>query len=333
MRETATGIEYIGVYVDDIIHATSSKESHKTLHEYCTKFFPTTTQGELTWILGMEIKRDRATRTLTLNQTQATLTFLDSCGMRTASPLPTPMEANWQYGDEPPVSDQKLHSEYRSQVGSISYLSQCTRPDITFAVSKLCRHLHNPNQACFSALGHLIRYLAGTPTHGISYSFQTTTQLRLECYADSSYGGEHCAQAKSHHGYLIYFAGGIIDWSSNLQNTIALSSAEAEFICAFHASRSIIYYRQLLEEFGIVQTEPTVLWEDNQACIAQSKNPVNHKRCKHILIKYHYLRTLASQGHLRLQYIDTKHQLADVLTKPLPNVDFRRLIPSLVTPV
>ena len=170
-------------------------------------------------------------------------------------------------------------------------------------------------------------------TLGIRYHFGEKTALRLEAYADASYGGEDDAQAKSHHGYLICFAGGIIDWSSNLQNTIALSSAESEHIAAFHASRSVAYYRQLLEELGHLQGEATILWEDNQACIAQSKNPVNHKRCKHILIKYHYLRHLTASNIIRLEYIVTKNQLADALTKPLPPADFLRLVPFLVTPV
>ena len=161
--------------------------------------------------------------------------------MRDVKPLPTPMEPQWNYGDEPPVTDLKLHTEFRSKVGSLSYLSQCTRPDIAFAVNKLCRHLHNPNKHCFRALNHLIHYIAGTPTLGIRYHFGEKTALRLEAYADSSYGGEDDDQAKSHHGYLIYFAGGLIDWSSNLQSTIALSSAEAEHIAAFHASRSVFY--------------------------------------------------------------------------------------------
>ena len=334
MRNTPKfGVEYIGVYVDDIIHITAGSTGHVAFHKYCESHFPTTTQGELKWILGMEIKRDRNTRTLTLNQTQAIITFLDSCNMRDVKPLPTPMDAQWQYGDEPPVTDVALHTEFRSKVGSLSYFSQCTRPDIAFAVNKLCRHLHNPNKHCFRALNHLIHYMAGTPTLGIRYHFGESTALRLEAYADSSYGGEDDDLAKSHHGYLIYFAGGIIDWSSNLQNTIALSSAEAEHIAAFHCSRSVLYYRQLLEEFGHHQGEPTILWEDNQACIAQSKNPVNHKRCKHILIKYHYLRHLTASNIVRLEYIVTKNQLADALTKPLPPVDFLRLVPFLVTHV
>ena len=113
MRQTAKyGTEYVGIYVDDIIHLAQSDAAHKTLHKYCEKFFPTTTQGELTWILGMEIKRDRTTRTLSINQTQATINFLDSCDMREVNPLPTPMDSQWKYGDEPPVFDYDLHSEH-----------------------------------------------------------------------------------------------------------------------------------------------------------------------------------------------------------------------------
>ena len=332
MRNTRKfGLEYIGVYVDDIIHITSTLQQHTDFHKYCLKSFPTTSQGELTWILGMEIRRDRSTRTLSLNQTQAILTFLDSCDMRNVKPLATPMDSQWKYGDEPPTIDEKLKTEYRSKVGSLSYLSQCTRPDIAYAINTLCRHLHNPNKHCFKALNHLIHYLAGTPTSGLRFHFGESTALRLEAYADASYGGEDSIQAKSQHGYLIYFAGGLIDWSSNLQSTVALSSAESEHIAAFHCSRAVVYYRQLLEEFGHIQGEPTILWEDNQACIAQSKNPVHHKRCKHILIKYHYLRQLTANKIVRLEYIVTKNQLADALTKPLPNVDFSRLVPFLVT--
>ena len=179
---------------------------------------------------------------------------------------------------------------------------------------------------------HLIQYLATYPTLGLVYNFGESSTLRLEAYADASFGNEDVAGARSHHGYVIYFAGGIIDWSSNLQSTVALSTSEAEFIAAFHASRTVSYYRQLLEELGHAQGEPTIIWEDNTACIAQSKNPVNHKRCKHILIKFHYLRNMVESNIVQLQYVVTRDQIADILTKPLLPKDFSRLVPFLVQP-
>ena len=193
--------------------------------------------------------------------------------------------------------------------------------------------MHEPNAACFSAVERLIRYLRDTPQLGLRYvAPPQDSPLTLELYADASYGSEDAIQARSHHGYFVYFGGSLIDWNSTLQNTIALSSAESEFIAAYHAARTAVYFRQFLEELDLRQPSATVIWEDNTACISQSKNPVNHKRCKHILLKYHYLRYLNDSGAVRLQYVTTKDQVADVLTKPLPPHDFQRFVPSLVSP-
>ena len=214
------------------------------------------------------------------------------------------------------------------------FFANCTRPDISYAVNSLCRHLHRPNAACFSAVERLIRYLRDTPDLGLLYvAPDPDTPLSLEVYADASYGGEHANQARSQHGYLVYFGGNLIDWNSTLQNTVAVSSAEAEFIAAYHAARTTAYFRQLLDELDLHQTRPTIIWEDNTACISQSRNPVNHKRCKHILLKYHYLRVLNDLGIIRLEYISTTAQLADALTKPLAPQDFLRLRTSYVAPI
>jgi hypothetical protein len=267
--------------------------------------------------------------------------------MTAVKPLPTPMDAQWKYGNEPAVSDPDKHKMFRSRVGSLSYYSQCTRPDISFAVNCLCRHLHDPNPACFRALNHLIHYIAGTPHLGIKYQIGDSSTLRLEeyfptsptgkdpslsAYSDASWGGEDCDSAKSQSGYIVYFGGGPIDWKSHLQPVIAQSSTESEQVAAHETARSVFYFRQLLEEFGKTQTGTTVIWEDNQGCIAQSKNPVNSSRSKHILLKYHYLRDLTESGIVRLQYIPTTDQIADIFTKPLPPKQFINLSRFLVHP-
>jgi len=115
----------------------------------------------------------------------------------------------------------------------------------------------------------------------------------------------------------VYLGGGPIDWSSTLQTVTALSSAEAEFIAAFSVSRNIAYFRELLTELTIVSDNATIVWEDNMACIAMSKNPINHKHNKHILRKYHYLRDLVESGIVHLEYLATADQIADLLTKPV----------------
>jgi hypothetical protein len=333
-RTSKRGYEIIGLYVDDIIHACNNSQIHKDFLKACNTQFPTTSQGELTWILQMHITRDKSTKTLGLDQTQSILDYIDTLdlphGYKSYS---TPMDDQWNYGDDPVISDKRLHTDYRSQCGSLMYLSMCTRPDITFATHRLCQHLHNPNKQCFKALNRLNCYLASQPHLGLQYIFPSDGTLRLEAYADSSYGNTIEYKARSQSGSVIYFGGGPIDWTSSLQSVVALSTAEAEFIAAFHTSRTIHHFRQFLDELMFRQTDTTVIWEDNQACIAMSKNPVHSKRNKHMLIKYYYIRDLVEQGVVRLEYIETGDQVADILTKATTAKVFTKLVRYIVRPV
>ena len=193
--------------------------------------------------------------------------------------------------------------------------------------------MSNPNQSCLNALRRLIRYLRGTIDLGIIYKCSDSKTLRLECYADSSWGGAEDVQCRSLSGYVCYFGGGPISWGSNLQTVIAQSSAEAELIAAFTASTAVVYHRSFLEELGEAQTGATVIWEDNTSCIAMSRNPVNHKRNRHIQLKYHYVRALNEDNTIRLEYCITTDMIADLLTKPLSRRLFEKLRDYLVLPV
>ena len=234
---------------------------------------------------------------------------------------------------------------YQSQVGSLNYFAQNTRPDLSYAVGVLCRHLQNPNENCFIALKHVNSYLAHTPHLGLVYHSNNKDTLRLEHYtteappspaltafSDSSWGGEHIDKAKSTTGNLVYFGGALIAWQSTLQKVVAQSLTEAEHIAAYEVARTLVHYRQFLDEIGLRQSKSSVIYEDNTACIAQSKNPVNTHRVRHMLLKYHYLRDLVDQGVAHLEYIKTKDQIADILTKPLAAKDFQRFLFHLVRP-
>ncbi|EKU23370.1 gag-pol polyprotein, partial [Nannochloropsis gaditana CCMP526] len=78
-----------------------------------------------------------------------------------------------------------------------------------------------------------------------------------------------------------------IDWRAKQQEVVALSSAESELISACSATQTAIYIRQLLMDLGFKQDKPTMIMEDNQACIAMSNNPITHKRTKHIDVRFY----------------------------------------------
>jgi hypothetical protein len=283
-------------------------------------------------------------------QTQAIQDYLETWNLTQSSIRESPMVANWQYGTEEAITDAKRIKEYRSQIGSLNYFHSCTRPEIGFAVSNLCRFLNKPNEACFRALKHLNCYMAHTPHLGLVYHSTNTTKLRLEhyvtefnlpngsiktptllAYSDSSYGGADVDKAKSTSGSLFYLSGALIDWKSGLQSTIAQSSAEAEGNAAFDTARTCIYLRQFLEELGMKQHGPTIIKEDNTAAIARSKNAgVHSRKTRHILLKYHYMTEIADQEQCQLEYVKTQDQVADILTKALNIPTFTHLRPFLV---
>ena len=144
---------------------------------------------------------------------------------------------------------------------------------------------------------------------------------------DAAYANLEQSRCTSGYGFLLGSA--LISWQSSKQSVCAQSAAEAaEYYAAVAASNEFLRLKQLLSDLGFPQ-KTVILHEDNQACIYLSKNPEDHKRTKHIQVKFHVLRDYVRRGELLLQYCPTKSQLADLLTKPLPGHRLRALLPSL----
>ena len=99
--------------------------------------------------------------------------------------------------------------------------------------------------------------------------------------------------------------GGAVSWRSKKQSSVALSTAEAEYIALASTAQEAVWLRQLTTELGSGSTEATTIFEDNQAAISMSKNPQYHGRAKHISIKYHFIRGQANNGTVTLKYRPT----------------------------
>ena len=120
-------------------------------------------------------------------------------------------------------------------------------------------------------------------------------------------------------------SGGAVSWISQKQATVALSTAEAEYIALGSATQEAIWLCRLMTDLNINQAKPMVIREDNQGAIAMAKNPVGHKRTKHIDIKHHFIREAIHAGTIVLEYCQTNQMIADILTKPLPRTQFENL--------
>jgi hypothetical protein len=207
---------------------------------------------------------------------------------------------------------------YKQIIGSLMYLTN-TRPDICFAMNTLSQFLVEPKRVHLVAAKHVMRYLKGMIDYGLSYDGDHN--FTLSGYTDLDWA-RSIADRKSTSGCCFSLGSAMISWKSRKQSSIALSTAEAEFIATCSASCEAIWLQKLLTGLFDLEMEATTILCDNQSCIKMTENPVFHDRLKHIEIRYHYIRDMVQRRALKLLYVSTDEQVADVLTKPLSGVKF-----------
>ena len=184
------------------------------------------------------------------------------------------------------------------------------------------------------AVKRIVKYLLDTKDKGLT--FKPNLSHGLECFVDADFAGgwkdgdqDSPESVLSRSGFVIMFAGCPITWSSKLQTEIALSTTESEYIALSSAMREVIPFLNLMQEtdnlFGLQSVKPIfrcTVWEDNESTIKVAKSPKFTPRTKHIAIKYHHFRRFVDDGTIVIRSIDTKEQIADMLTKPLSERDF-----------
>ena len=314
------------LYVDDLILAGSSRKLIDQFKRAISERFNMKDLGALRWVLGMEVRRDLAARTLELSQTAYVDQVLERYGMAKCQEVGTPAEGTLT---RLPKGEGSANHEYMSVVGSLLYAAEVSRPDIAYPVRVLGRHLQASGREHMTAAKRVLRYLKGTRELGIVYGGSGANSLKMVGYSDADWAGDKETR-RSTTAYVFMLAGGCVSWGSKLQPTVALSSAEAEYMAACSAAQEAIHLRRLMESLGFQQDEATTIHEDNQGCIAMSENPVQHQRTKHIDIRYHFVRERVESGDIKLTYVGTEHQLADLLTKPLNRERVQKLRASVM---
>jgi hypothetical protein len=206
--------------------------------------------------------------------------------------------------------------EYATRIGELLYAAHVTRPDILYATTTLAQFTSNPAKEHWTALKRVFRYLKGTINHVLTYKGDGDPTPELIRFTDSDWALN--AHRKSISGYAFMLGGGVVAWSSKKQSRTALSTAEAEYVAATHAVKQLLWHKNLLKELDVPQAETSILQSDNQAAIAISHNPQFHARTKHIDIDLHFLRDYVESGDLKLTYVPSEENLADIFTKALP---------------
>jgi transposase InsO family protein len=305
---------YLIVYVDDILIIAKRLTTVEYVKDQLTSTFEARDLGEANYFLGMSLIRDRGSRTLKLRQERLMSELITKYGMDDAKPKTMPISTSVHLSkDDGEPLDKELYP-YSGLVGSLMYLSVCTRPDISQAVGALARYMANPTTAHWQAAKGVVRYLSTTKDFGIVYG--GSKELCAVGYSDADYAGDADTR-RSTTGYVFILNGGAISWTSRRQATVAASTTEAEYMAAAAAIKEALWIRQLLRSLN-VPADTICMLADNQSAIKLLKNPVFSMRSKHIDVAYHFAREHVALKHVEFEYIDTANMVADMLTKAVP---------------
>jgi len=247
----------------------------------------------------------------------------------------------------------KMKFNYRQALGEVLYAMVTCRPDISIAVTKLSQYSQNPAEIHYVALKNIFRYLRNTKDDGLVFWRKTKLNMNLiafktlpkmysdpeiqkellidktsnsdlgtmTAFVDSDWAGD-TQHRKSITGLAVMFAGSVIAYKSKIQQTIALSSTEAEFVAACEAGKMILYLRTILEEMNIDQNEATILYEDNQGALMMANAQQPTRRTRHIETATFTLQDWVARDLLNLEFVASTKNKSDGMTKPLARILF-----------
>jgi hypothetical protein len=344
---TQNGITcYVVVYVDDLIITAPTLILVNQFKKHMCDSYRMKDLGPLTYFLGMQIHTDRESGTTTLCQTkyindlEKTFRVVEP---KTHKSTIIPLHPNTQLSRSTntkevtdPTEETQISSgqeafahkakkakkstlvnpiQYRELIGSLMYLMVCTRVDIAFHVSYLARFLNCFDDSHFKAAMQVLRYVIATKHLKITYL--RDSPILPFGYSDSDWASD-VETRKSTTGYVFIMAGGAVSWKSKLQPTVALSSADAEYMALSASTQESLYLRMLCTELQMVTLDhPTVIHADSESAIAMARNPTTSAANKHIALRHHFTRDHINNGDIVLAYIPTEDNAADLLTKPL----------------
>jgi hypothetical protein len=318
------------VFVDDcLVFSRHKQKVDDFITQLRKKNFILTDEGDIRQYLGIDVTHHR-NGTIELRQPFLIETlikdFEEDVGVLNSCREPvTPKQSMTSEGDA-----RKWYFSYPSYIGRLNFLSGSTRPNIAYATHRCARFSKDPRQCHENALKKIVRYLKKTADKGMIITPDRTKGL--ECYVDASFCEgwtpevtDDPTNCYSRTGYVILLFGCPIIWVSKLQTKITLSTTESEYVALSQAMRDVI---PLLEVLNHIQRaiavdieRPVVrctVFEDNQGALELAIAPKMRPRTRHIAVKYHHFREHVERGLIKIVYVDTKGQLADMFTKALP---------------
>lgn len=312
---------FLLLYVDDILYFGNDKEDMCKLRNVLCKTFKMKELGNVSKFLGIDVKQDLNKGITVISQKDYLRKLLSQYNILDGKTLKLPIDKNYNFHILKRDSSEsiEIESKCRRLVGSLMYAAMGTRPDICSVVNILSRYQSCASELLYKLLLNVLRYVNGTIDLCLVYYRECNEDVL--CYVDSDWGGAD--DRKSTSGCIFKVFGCSVIWYSRKQPTVALSSTEAEYVALCLATSEACWLKEIMLTFGFEVN--IIVYEDNQSTIKMAQMATGNSRVKHLEIKQSFIKEKLENKVIDLKYINTSDQLADIFTKALGGIMFRKL--------
>ncbi|KAI3656369.1 hypothetical protein MP638_000785 [Amoeboaphelidium occidentale] len=332
-------------YVDDLLIMGPERNIIEDIKKKFAEEFKTTDLGELKFITGKRVIRNRESKQLKIIQDAYIDKVLRKFDMHNAKSINTPGEHGYRLSKAlSPKNDIEANMmasvPYKAVVGSIGWLAKETRPDLSFSFCQVSKYMANPGAVHWSLARRILRYIKGTSTKGLTYD--GNHNFTPICYADADFANDSDTR-RSQSGYIILMCGLKLNEPTTIyqdnMGTIAIAKNPEHHQKTKHIDIKYYFVREAVQN-GIIKLKycetrsmladmmttfiPRNLLLHHRKLIglvgvdSSAKNPEHHQKTKHIDIKYYFVREAVQNGIIKLKYCETRSMLADMMTKFIP---------------
>jgi hypothetical protein len=325
-RHTSDGQVYLIVYVDDCFVLGDKRAVKQALAEI-EKHFAITRSETIEDFIGCRIEKEN--KSILLSQPDLIKKMMKKFGDKTRdmkdyeTPAPSGSHIIRCQDDEAKLNDDE-QAEFRSGVGSLLYLLKHSRPDLSNSVRELSKVMDGANKAHQKALFRAIKFVEQTQERKLVLSPSCESlNWEIKAYSDSDFAGDSDTR-KSVSGYIIYLNGAAIAWRSKGQKSVSLSSTEAEYMAISEVAMEILYIVGILKFLDMKINYPIEVNVDNIGAVYLSKTATTGNRTKHIDTRYHFVREYIEDGIVKVVFVRSEDNDADIFTKNLNGETFER---------
>ena len=311
------------IYVDDLLF-TGTEESVRNFCKLLEDRFKIRKTEEVKSFIGVQI--EKIPTGFKLYQEKFILEAVEKFELTEAKSVSTPIDISClEDCNSRKLEDKRL---FQSVIGTVNYITCCTRPDIAFAVNLLARRLQAPTLADLKRAKRILIYLRDTKDKGIIINkINPKLKLKVKTYVDASLGNGQ--KRKSIFGYIILLGENIIAFKSKKQEIVAQSTCEAEYVALAYSIKETLWIERLLSEVGI-NYKTSVIYCDNAGAIKIANKQSATGRTRHLDLRLQMIKDLIAKGQIEISYVRSDLNIADIFTKPLGRLLFSKVADAIM---